>query len=148
MLAGRGLPRMPHSPLLDKLALPGIEWIEPEGLPIAANFGPAPGTFPEAITSPVEEEYWALKESAGLMDLSFRGKLVVQGKDAPRFLHGMVTNEVKQMEVGRGNFAFFLDVHGHIQADARILRLDQQTYFVDAEPCSLPARTFRTITMR
>src|SRR5438876_216127 len=72
---------------------------------------------------------------AGVYDdgLSRRGKLLVRGKDAPRFLHGMVTNEIKEMPVGQGRYAFFLDVHGHIQADARILRLDSQSYLLDTE---------------
>jgi folate-binding protein YgfZ len=81
----------------------------------------------------VEDEYWALKESAALMDLSLRGKLIVRGKDAPRFLHGQVTNEIKQLEVGRGCYAFFLNVHGHILADARILRLEPETFWIDTE---------------
>ena len=121
---------MPPSPLLELLQLPGIEWVEQDGCRVPASFAAAPGAVPGVI----EEEYWALKESAGLMDLTHRGKLLVRGKDAPRLLHGMVTNEVKEMLVGHGNYAFFLDVQGHIQADARILRLDGQSYLVDLEP--------------
>ena len=112
---------MARGALLDKLALDSVEWAEQDGREVAASFGS------------VEEEYWALKESAGLMDLSHRGKLLIRGKDAPRFLHGMVTNEVKAMPVGQGNYAFFLDVHGHIHADAHILRLDAQSYWIDTE---------------
>src|SRR5215467_10365244 len=112
---------MPHSAILETLKLPNVEWLGQNGVQAAASF------------TSVEEEYWALKESLGLMDLSHRGKLLVRGKDAPRFLHGMVTNEVKAMPVGQGNYAFFLDVHGHIHADAHILRLDSQTYWIDTE---------------
>jgi folate-binding protein YgfZ len=116
---------MVRGALLDKLALPGVQWAEQDGREVAASFGS------------VEEEYWALKESAGLMDLSRRGKLVVRGRDAPRFLHGMVTNEIKEMPVGQGKYAFFLDVHGHIQADAHILRLDSESYWLDTESQSV-----------
>ena len=112
---------MSNSAVLDQLEFVASEWIELQGCKI-----------PAAFTS-VEEEYWALKESAGLMDLSHRGKLLVRGKDAPRFLHGMVTNEIKELPPGRGTYAFFLDVHGHIQADARILRLDAESFQLDCD---------------
>ena len=112
---------MARGALLDKLALSSVQWAEQDGREVASSFGS------------IEEEYWALKESAGLMDLSHRGKLLVRGEDAPRFLHGMVSNEVKAMPVGQGNYAFFLDVHGHIHADAHILRLDRQSYWIDTE---------------
>ena len=124
---------MPISPLLEKLQQAGAQWRP-------GSDGAAAGAMPQSFGS-VEEEYWAIKEAAGLLDLSHRGWLLVRGRDAPRFLHGMVTNEVKQMEVGQGNQAFFLDVHGHILADARILRLDATTYWVvtDAQ-CVEPVR--------
>ena len=117
---------MMRSPLFEKLQNARAQWMDVDGCEIPASFGSAPAS--------VEEEYWALKESTGLLDLSHRGRLLVRGKDAPRFLQGQVTNEVKELEVGRGKYAFFLNVHGHILADARILRLDAQTYLVDCEP--------------
>lgn len=101
------------------------QWMSRSGCQVPAHFGAGPGS--------VEDEYWALKESAGLMDLSHRGKLLVRGKDAPRFLHGMVTNEIKEMPPGRGNYAFFVNVHGHIQADANILRLGADSYWIDCD---------------
>lgn len=91
---------------------------------IAASFGS------------VEAEYWALKNKAGLLDLSHRGRILVRGKDAPRFLHGMVTNDVQGLKTGEGHYAFFLNVQGHILADARILRLEEQSFLLDTEPQS------------
>ena len=81
-----------------------------------------------------EEEYQALHHGAGLMDLSHRGRLAVRGEDAPRFLHGMVSNEVKDLGAGSGNCAFVLDPKGRILADARVLRLDAESYLIDCEP--------------
>jgi folate-binding protein YgfZ len=112
---------MSNSAVLDRLEVSPAEWAGTQHFPLPAVF------------TSVEEEYWALKESAGLMDLSDRGKLVVRGHDAPRFLHGMVSNEVKGLQAGQGNYTFFLDVHGHIQADARILRIDDVSFQVDCD---------------
>jgi folate-binding protein YgfZ len=121
------MPTARRSRLFESLRDAKAQWMELDGWEIPASF------------ASVEEEYWALKESASLLDLSHRGRLLVRGRDAPRFLHGMVTNEVKAMEVGRGNYAFFLDVHGRILADARILRLGPQAYLVDCEPRCIEA---------
>jgi folate-binding protein YgfZ len=98
--------------------------------PQATRGGPP---YPPAFGS-VEEEYWALKESAGLMDLSHRGRLIVRGKDAARLLQGMVSNDVKALASGRGMEAFFLDVQGHIQSDARIFRIQEDTFWLELEP--------------
>ncbi|MBI2816113.1 MAG: aminomethyl transferase family protein [Acidobacteria bacterium] len=115
---------MPRSPLFDKFQTMTQHWIDLHGWEVPAYFGS------------VEEEYWALKKSAGVADLSHRGRLLVRGEDAPRFLHGMVTNEVTGLEIGRGNYTFLLNVRGHILADARILRLDEKSYLLDCEPQS------------
>lgn len=113
---------MLRSPLWARLPATGAQWTESQGWEVPASFGS------------VEAEYWALKEAAGLLDLSHRGRLLVQGKDAPRFLHGMVTNEVQGLGAGQGNYAFVLDVQGHILADARVFRLDAASYWMDCDP--------------
>ena len=113
---------MPRSPLIAKLQPAPAQLVNWYGWEIPASYGS------------VETEYWALKRGAGLMDLSHRGRILVRGKDAPRFLHGMVTNEVQGLKPGQGNYAFLLDVHGHILADLRIFRLEQETFLLDCEP--------------
>jgi folate-binding protein YgfZ len=115
---------MPRSPLFGKLESLGPQMTAYHGWEIAASFSSA------------EQEYWTLKRSAGLLDLSHRGRLVLRGSDAPRFLHGMVTNDVQGLKPGQGNYAFLLNVQGHILADLRILRLDAQSFLLDCEPQS------------
>jgi folate-binding protein YgfZ len=67
-----------------------------------------------------EQEYGLLRKSAGVRDVSHFGKIKVTGKDRQRFLNGMLTNEIKALENGKGAFALFLDVKGHIQADMKV----------------------------
>ena len=45
-------------------------------------------------------EYTALRETAGVLDLSFRGCLCLAGADRVRFLNGQVTNNVKDLGTG------------------------------------------------
>ena len=76
--------------------------------------------IPEKFGS-VETEYQALRRAAGIVDLSFRGKLVATGEDRARFLQGMVSNEVEQLQSGQGNYCFLLNAQGHILADLNVL---------------------------
>jgi len=115
---------MPRSPLLEKLNPAEAQLIDHNGWEVPSSFNSA------------EAEYWALKKGAGLMDLSHRTRILVLGKDAPRFLHGMVTNDVKGLTPGQGNHAFLLNVQGHILADLRIFRLEPEVFLLDSEPQS------------
>jgi folate-binding protein YgfZ len=63
----------------------------------------------------------ALLASAGLVDLSSRGRIRVTGEDRARLLHAMTTNHVQQMKPGDGIYAFFLNAQGRILADAYVL---------------------------
>ncbi len=110
---------MTESPLREQLQSGGAQFASVHGVEAPARFGS------------VEQEYWALKEAAGLVDLSQRGRLRVSGGDAPRFLHGLVTNEVQELKPGQGNYTFFTDVHGHILADAHIFRLEENSFRVE-----------------
>jgi folate-binding protein YgfZ len=67
-----------------------------------------------------EEEYWALRKSLGIRDVSYFGKVQVTGKDRQKFLHSMISNDVKSLHPGQGSHALFLDVKGHIQGDFKI----------------------------
>lgn len=68
-------------------------------------------------------EYGALKSSAGIFDLSQRGKLRLGGKDRTRFLHGMITNTVEGLVEGAGNHASITSVHGQTLLDLWVHQL-------------------------
>ncbi len=80
-----------------------------------------------------EEEYRALKEAAGIVDLSFRGKAGATGEDRVDFIHRMVSNEVKGLEPGEGHYCFLLNAQGHILADLNVL-VQPQRLLLDCEP--------------
>lgn len=69
--------------------------------------------------STVDAEYRALQESAGLVDLSCSGVFELQGDDRTRFLHGMVTNDIKSLTPGGGCYAAFLSPQGRMTADLK-----------------------------
>ena len=59
---------------------------------LGAQFGELNGTEVVADYGDALAEYAALRESAGVMDLSFRSRLCLVGADRARYLHGQVTD--------------------------------------------------------
>ena len=62
-------------------------------------------------------ELAALHSGCGLFDLGWRAKLVITGGDRVRWMNGMVTNNVRDLAAGHGNYNFLLNAQGHIQGD-------------------------------
>src|SRR5918998_3076277 len=81
----------------------------------------------------LDGQYRALRETAGVVDRSARGKLVVRGGEAGEFLQGQLTNDVEEPTPGEGVYAALLDRKGHLQADMRVLRLEPDSYWIDTE---------------
>ncbi len=76
----------------------------------------------DAVIVELDAQYRQLREEAGVVDRSSRGKLLVAGSEAGEFLQGQLTNDVEGLEPGEGCYAALLDRKGHMQADMRVLR--------------------------
>jgi folate-binding protein YgfZ len=85
------------------LGAPGVS--EYRGATTASRFGD-----PQA-------ELAALRTGCGVYDLGFRAKISLAGGDRIRWLNGMVTNNIRDLESGRGAYAFLLNPQGHILGD-------------------------------
>jgi folate-binding protein YgfZ len=96
---------MPGTPLHDALAAAGARFGQFGGAETAASFGD------------VAKEYAALNSGAGVYDLGRRAKILVTGNDRTRWLNGMVTNNIRDLAPGHGNYNFLLNAQGHILAD-------------------------------
>jgi folate-binding protein YgfZ len=83
-------------------------------------------------------EYERLRESAGLVDRSDRGKLLLTGGEAAEYLQGQVTNDVESLEPGQGCYAALLTHKGKVVADMRILR-GPDWLLIDTEQHALAA---------
>lgn len=78
-------------------------------------------------------EHAALRESAGVLDLSFRGRLCVLGADRRIFLNGQVTNNVKDLRTGEGCYAALVTAKGKMESDLNIYCLENEL-LLDFEP--------------
>src|SRR5216110_3403490 len=91
------------------------------GLEVVEHYGDAPA------------DHAALRETAGVLDLSFRSRLCLTGADRVRFLHGQVTNDVKKLRVGEGCYAALVTAKGKMESDLNIFVL-QDELLLDFEP--------------
>src|SRR5215510_14952127 len=80
--------------------------------------------LPERFTD-LTEEYRAVREQAGLIDISFRTQVRMTGEDRVSFLQGMVSNDVKSLRPGNGCPATLLTEQGRIVADVRVYVFEQ-----------------------
>jgi folate-binding protein YgfZ len=87
-----------------------------------------------APTVELDAQYRVMREGAGLLDRSVRGKLTVGGAEAAEYLQGQLTNDIEALEPDQGCYALLLDRKGHIEADMRVLRLSSGELWLDCEP--------------
>ena len=63
----------------------------------------------------------ALREGAGLLDRSERGKLALAGAEAKAALNGLITNDAETLTAGHGMYAAVLTAKGKMLGDLRVL---------------------------
>jgi folate-binding protein YgfZ len=109
------------SPLDQMHAQPSAVMTDRDGWSVPASYGDA--LF----------EYAAIREGgAGLIDLSSRGRLLVSGSEAVQFLNGLITNDVKTLELQHWMPAVFPNVQGRLLAGVRVIRRDDG-FLIDTE---------------
>ena len=75
-------------------------------------------------------EYQAVRNAAGLVDVSTLGKLDVRGADSGKLLDKIYTHRFSDLRAGRVRYALMCDEGGVIQDDGTISRLSENHYFV------------------
>jgi folate-binding protein YgfZ len=100
---------------------------------LGANYAILNGAEVVSDYGDVLGEHQALREAAGVLDLSFRGRVCLTGADRVRFLHGQVTNDVKQLGLGQGCYSALTTAKGKLQSDLSIFCL-QDELLLDFEP--------------
>jgi folate-binding protein YgfZ len=64
-----------------------------------------------------QAEFASLLGGCGIYDLGFRAWISLTGGDRVRWLNGMVTNNIRDLAVGQGVYAFLLNPQGRILGD-------------------------------
>jgi aminomethyltransferase len=82
-----------------------------------ARLGPYGGAETALSFTGAGSELRILYSGAGIFDLGWRGKIIATGQDRGRWLNGMLTNNVRDLPVNRGNYNFLLNSQGRILGD-------------------------------
>lgn len=97
---------------------------------LAARFAPFAGWSMPVQYAGIVEEHMAVRERAGLFDVSHMGRLYVSGEGAAASLRHAVTYNVDQLEVGEAHYALMCDEHGAILDDIFVYRLSAERFLV------------------
>ena len=76
----------------------------------------------------VELEYFALRSTTGVFDLSPMNKYRVTGPDAQRYLNRLVTRDIEKLGINRVGYAIWCDDDGQVMDDGTIFRLGESDY--------------------
>ena len=85
----------------------------------------------------LDREYWAIRNSAALIDVSPLMKYLIQGRDAARLLNRVVTRDIDKLQVGQVYYTGWCDEDGKMIDDGTVSRLDELTYRLTAADPSL-----------
>jgi glycine cleavage system T protein (aminomethyltransferase) len=83
----------------------------------------------------LDREYWVIRNSAALIDVSPLMKYIITGKDASRLLNRVVTRDMDKLKVGQVYYTGWCDDEGKMIDDGTISRLDEGTFrMTSADP--------------
>ncbi len=123
-------------------ALPKFEWHEPEDAPLrktylnethramGAKMVPFGGWDMPVWYTANSEEHRAVREAAGLFDVSHMGCWDVRGPEAASFLNLVMVNDVHALKVGQSQYSAFFDVDGIPLDDLLVYRMAEDHYLV------------------
>lgn len=80
--------------------------------------------------SGIQKEHEAVRERAGLFDVSHMGEFFVEGPEAERFLQRMTTNDATLLEPGKAQYTLLCYPDGGVVDDLLIYKLDEEKYML------------------
>jgi glycine hydroxymethyltransferase len=122
--------------------LPAFEWHEPEERPLrrtplfdwhvarGAKMAPFAGWEMPLWYTSVGDERRAVREAAGLFDVSHMGILETRGPHAAYFLNLVTTNDVGRLHVGETQYSYLLSPDGRVIDDVMVYMLAAERYLV------------------
>jgi aminomethyltransferase len=85
--------------------------------------------MPVQYTS-IVDEHLAVRNAAGLFDISHMGELFVRGPGAAAFLNHSLTNDVRKLAAGQGQYTLLCNERGGVIDDLYVYRLAPEEYLL------------------
>lgn len=80
--------------------------------------------------STILEEHQAVRQTAGVFDISHMGEFWVKGAGAEKFLNRLLTNDVSKLEENQGQYTLMLNEQGGVIDDLIIYRTGKNDYLL------------------
>ena len=97
-------------------------------LALGAKMAPFAGYDMPLWYKSVSEEHQAVRQDAGIFDVTHMGVFDVTGSGAEHFLDQVTTNDVRRLQVGDSQYTYLLDTDGLPLDDLMIYRLADERY--------------------
>ncbi len=86
--------------------------------------------LPVHFSTGIQEEHRAVREAAGLFDVSHMGQVEVRGRDALAFVQHLTVNDAGALRVGQAQYSLFCREHGGVVDDLLVYRVDEAEYLL------------------
>ena len=80
--------------------------------------------------SSIKEEHDAVRNRAGLFDVSHMGEIFVEGTDAPSYLQKLLSNDISKIQIGGAQYNAMCYETGGVVDDLLVYRLDEDRYLL------------------
>ncbi|MGA2551643.1 MAG: aminomethyltransferase family protein [Burkholderiaceae bacterium] len=92
------------------------------------TFVPWAGYSTPDVYSSVEQEYFAIRNSASVFDLTPMIKYHITGPDAERYLNRLITRDVSKLRINRVAYTVWCNEAGHVIDDGTVFRFGQNEF--------------------
>jgi len=75
-------------------------------------------------------EHLAVREAAGLFDVTHMGRCLIEGEDSVAFLNYVITRDVSTMNVKQGRYSVMLNERGGIIDDLTVFKLSENKFLM------------------
>jgi glycine hydroxymethyltransferase len=122
--------------------LPEFSWTEPEDSPLlqtslhqthvdmGAKMVPFAGYDMPVWYTSVSEEHKAVRETAGLFDVTHMGTLDASGPHVVEFLNTVLSNDVTNLAIGQSHYTYLLLPDGSVVDDLLVYRLGEERFML------------------
>jgi aminomethyltransferase len=101
-----------------------------EHLKLGAKIVPFAGWLMPVQYTSIAEEHQAVRNNAGVFDISHMGQLIATGSDARAWLNTILTNNVDKLDVAQGQYTFLLHERGGIIDDLIAYRIEEEKFLL------------------
>jgi aminomethyltransferase len=85
--------------------------------------------MPVQYTS-ITDEHLAVRNAAGIFDISHMGEVTVSGAGAEAFLNSVLTNDIRKLKPGEGQYTLMCKENGGVIDDLYAYKLSEAVYFL------------------